>query len=98
MIDHKIELVDPSASPPHPCLYCMSEDELKAVKATIIDYLAKGWIRPSTSPYGAPVIVIYKKTGELHKVINYHMLNKQTHIDNYAIPWIDELINKLGRA
>ena len=49
----------------------MSEDELKAVKLTIKDYLDKGWMQPSTSLYRAPVIVIRKKTRELHIVIDY---------------------------
>ena len=76
----------------------MSEEELSAVKRTIGDYLEKGWIRPSTSPYGAPVIVIRKKTGELRIVIDYRMLNKQTRIDAYPIPRIDELLDRLSKA
>ena len=39
----------------------MSEEEIAAVKSTIADYLQKGWIHPSASLYGAPVIVIQKK-------------------------------------
>ena len=54
----------------------MGEDELKAVKLTIKEYLDKGWIRPSTSPYGAPVVFIHKKTRELCIVIDYQMVNK----------------------
>ena len=75
-MDHKIDLIDPDAPPPKPRLYRMNEEELIAVKQTIADYIDKGWIRPSTSPYGAPVIVIRKKTGELRIVIDYRMLNK----------------------
>ena len=75
-IDHRIDLIDPTAPPPRSRLYRMSEDELAAVKSTIDDYIDKGWIRPSTSPYGAPVIVIRKKTGELRIVIDYRLLNK----------------------
>ena len=76
----------------------MSEDKLKAVKTTIKDYLTKGWIQPNTGLYRALVIVIHKKTGKLHIVINYHMLNKQTHIDSYPIPQINELLDRLGRT
>ena len=47
-------------NPPRPQLYCMSEEELAAVKSTIADYLQKGWIHPSASLYGAPVIVIQR--------------------------------------
>ena len=45
-VDHRIDLIDPMAPPPHPRLYRMSEDELLAVKHTISDYINKGWIRP----------------------------------------------------
>ena len=75
-VDHKIDLLDKSAVPPRPYLHGMSQDELKAIKLTIKEYLDKLWIQPSTSPYGAPVIVIHKKTRELHIVIDYQMLNK----------------------
>ena len=75
-VDHRIDLLDPTAPPPRPRLYRMSEDELLAVKCTISDYIDKGWIRPSSSPYGAPVLVIRKKTGELRIVIDYRLLNK----------------------
>ena len=54
----------------------MSEEELAAVKSMIADYLQKGWIHPSASPYGALVIVICKKDGALHICIDYWLLNK----------------------
>ena len=54
----------------------MSKEELAAVKSTIADYLQKGWIHPSASPYGALVIVIHKKDGALHICIDYRLLNK----------------------
>ena len=75
-VDHRIDLLDPKAPPPCPRLYRMSEDELLAVKCTISNYVDKGWIRPSSSPHGAPVLVIRKKTGELRIVIDYRLLNK----------------------
>ena len=61
---------------PQPQLYRMSEEELAAVKSIIADYLQKGWIHPSASPYGAPVIVICKKDGALRICIDYQLLNK----------------------
>ena len=75
-IDHKIDLLNPDVVPPRPRLYRISEEELAAVKKTLNEYLEKGWIRPSTSPWGAPVIIIKKKTGELRIVIDYRLLNK----------------------
>ena len=76
----------------------MSEDKLKAIKSTIKEYLDKRWIKPSTSPYGAPVIVICKKTRELCIVIDYQTLINLTHIVSYLIPSIYKLLNKLGKA
>ena len=75
-VDHRIDLIDPTAPPPYPWLYRISEDELLAVKCTISDYIDKGWIRPNSSSYGAPVLVIQKNTGELYIVIDYYLLNK----------------------
>ena len=69
-VDHRIDFIDPTAPPPHPRLYRISEDELLAVKRTISDYIDQGWIRPSSSLYGLPVFVIHKKTGELHNIID----------------------------
>ena len=75
-VDHRIDLIDPTVPPPCPQLYRMLENELLAVKYTISDYIDQDWIKPSSSPYGAPVLVIHKKTGELCIVIDYGLLNK----------------------
>ena len=40
------------------------------------EYLAKGWIKPSCSPWGAPIIFIRKKTGELRMTVDYRALNR----------------------
>ena len=64
------------ATPPYLRLYRILEDKLIAVKYTINDYIDKGWIIPSSSPYGAPVLVIQKKLGELCIVVDYCLLNK----------------------
>ncbi|GBG78127.1 hypothetical protein CBR_g26164 [Chara braunii] len=54
-ICHGITLED-GAVPPRGCIYRMSEEELQVLRAQLDDLLAKGWIRPSFSPYGAPVL------------------------------------------
>ena len=59
--------------------------------------LAKGWIRPSVSPYGAPILFVRKKTGELRMCVNFHSLNKQTHLDMFPIPCIHNLLDKPGK-
>ena len=62
------------------------------------DYLAKGWIRPSTSPYGAPVLFARKPDGSLRMCIDYRALNKQTRKDKYPLPRIDDLLDRLSKA
>ena len=60
--------------------------------------LAKGWIRPSVSPYGAPILFVCKKTGELRMCVDFRALNSMTHLDVFPIPRISDLLDKLGRA
>ena len=60
--------------------------------------LAKGWIRPSVSPYGAPILFVRKKTGELRMCVDFRALNSMTHLDVFPFPCISDLLDKLGRA
>ena len=62
------------------------------------EYLEKGWIRPSCSPYGTPIVFIRKKTGELRMTVDYRALNRQTKKDVYLLPRIDDLLDKLSHA
>ena len=60
--------------------------------------LAKGWIRPSVSPYGAPIHFVRKKTGELRMCVDFRALNSMIRLDVFPIPRISDLLDKLGRA
>ena len=60
--------------------------------------LAKGWIRPSVSPYGAPILFVRKKTGELRMCVDFRALNSMTRLDVFTIPRISDLLDKLDRA
>ena len=60
--------------------------------------LEKGWIHPSVSPYGAPLLFVCKKTGKLRMCIDYRALNRQTKLDIFPIPRIADLLDLLGRA
>ena len=96
-INHKIEL-EPGATPPHRHQYRVSAAELAEVRRQLDEYLEKGWIRPSSSPYGAPIVCIRKKTGELRMTVDYRALNHETKKDIYPLPRINDLLDKLLKA
>ena len=96
-INHKIEL-EPGDTPPYHRQYCVSAAELAEVRRQLDEYLEKGWIRLSSSPYGAPIVFIRKKTGELRMTVDYRALNCQTKKDIYPLPRIDDLLDKLSKA
>ncbi|GBG65469.1 hypothetical protein CBR_g51064 [Chara braunii] len=74
------------------------EEELQVLQAQLDDLLAKGWIRPSCSPYGAPVLFVRKKNKDLRLCIDYRKLNGQTIKNVGPLPRIDDLLERLGGA
>ncbi|GBG84361.1 hypothetical protein CBR_g38333 [Chara braunii] len=96
-IRHEIILED-GAVPPRHCIYRMSEEELSVLRAQLDDLLEKGWIRPSSLPYGAPVLFVQKKNKDLQLCIDYHKLNAQTIRNAGPLPRIDDLLERLGGA
>ncbi|GBG76305.1 hypothetical protein CBR_g22053 [Chara braunii] len=79
-ISHEV-ILQADAVPPKGCIYRMSEEELTELRTQLDDLLDKGWIRPSSSPYGAPVLFVRKKNKDLHLCIDYRKLNAQTTQD-----------------
>ncbi|GBG59235.1 hypothetical protein CBR_g32252 [Chara braunii] len=63
--------LEDGAVPPRGCIHRMSEEELQVLRAQLDDLLAKGWIRPSCSPYGALVLFVRKKNKDLRLCIDY---------------------------
>ncbi|GBG61300.1 hypothetical protein CBR_g19833 [Chara braunii] len=96
-IRHGITLEN-GAVPPRGCIYRMSEEELQVLRAQLDDLLAKGWIRPSGSPYGAPVLFVRKKNKDLRLRIDYRKLNAQTIKNAGPLPRIDDLLERLSGA
>ena len=72
--------------------------ELKELKEQLQELLDKGFIRPSTSPWGAPVLFVKKKDGTLRLCIDYKELNKVTVKNKYPLPRIDDLFDQLQGA
>ena len=88
----------PDSVPPYKWQYRVSAAELAEVRWQLYEYLKKGWIHPSCLPYGAPIIFIRKKTGELQMTVDYRALSRQTKKDVYPLPHIDDLLDKLSKA
>ncbi|GBG80647.1 hypothetical protein CBR_g31107 [Chara braunii] len=96
-IRHEI-ILEAGAVPPRGCIYRMSEEELSVLRAQLDDLLEKGWIRPSSSPYGAPVLMARKKNKDLRLCIDYRKLNAQIVKNADPLPRIDDLLERLGGA
>lgn len=95
-IEHVIPTL-PDAQPPFMRMYRLSPAELAEVKSQVQDLLERGLIEPSTSTYGAPILFVKKKTGEL-RMVDYRALNKLTVKNRYPLPGIDDLFDKLHGA
>ena len=93
--EFKIELED-DTPPIHRPIYKLSPLELEEAKKQIQYMLEHGYIRPSISPYGAPVLFAPKKDGGLRFCIDYRWLNKKTIKNRYPLPLPEELFDRLG--
>ena len=93
-IDHVIELLPGSESPSR-SIYRLSYKKTNELKRQLENLLAKGYIHLSVSPFGAPVLFVYKKKGTLRLCIDYHVLNKITIKNRYPLPRIEDLMDRL---
>lgn len=96
-VDHKIELI-PGQTPPSRAPYRMSPKEMKELKLQLDDNLARGFIRPSKSPYGAPILFVPKKSGESRMCVDYRALNRITVKNKYPLPRTEDLFDQLRGA
>jgi hypothetical protein len=96
-VDHKITLV-PGATPPNQRYYRLSYEEQAECKRQLEDGLAKGHIRPSTSPWGSPVLFVKKKDGSYRMCIDYRALNALTIKNRTPLPRVDDLMDQIRGA
>ncbi|KAL3715744.1 hypothetical protein ACJRO7_007483 [Eucalyptus globulus] len=96
-IEFVIELA-PGTEPISKAPYRMALSELKELKVQLQELLDKGFIRPSASPRGAPVLFVKKKDGSLRLCIDYRQLNQMTIKNKYPLPRIDDLFDQLQGA
>jgi len=73
----------------------MATDELKELKEQLQELQEKGYIRPSSSPWGSPVLFVRKKDGSLRMCIDYRTLNEVTIKNKYPLPRINDLFDQL---
>ncbi|GJZ33886.1 putative reverse transcriptase domain-containing protein [Tanacetum coccineum] len=96
-VEFNIELI-PGAEPISKAPYRMAPIELKELKDQLQELLERGFIRPSVSPWGAPVLFVKKKDGSMRLCIDYRELNKITIRNRYPLPRIDDLFDQLQGA
>ncbi|RVW97780.1 Transposon Ty3-I Gag-Pol polyprotein [Vitis vinifera] len=96
-VEFTIDLV-PGIGPMSKAPYRMAPVELKELKVQLQELLDKGFIRPSVSPWGAPVLFVKKKDGSMRLCIDYRELNKVTVRNKYPLPRIDDLFDQLQGA
>ncbi|KAA0054678.1 gag protease polyprotein [Cucumis melo var. makuwa] len=96
-VEFAIEL-EPGTVPISRAPYRMAPAELKELKVQLQELLDKGFIRPSVSPWGAPVLFVKKKNGSMRLCIDYRELNKVTVKNRYPLPRIDDLFDQLQGA
>ncbi|GJU55399.1 putative reverse transcriptase domain-containing protein [Tanacetum coccineum] len=76
-------------------LYRLAPSELEELSGQLKELQDKGFIQPSSSPWGAPVLFVKKKDGSFRVCIDYRELNKLTIKNRYLIPRIDDLFDQL---
>ena len=96
-VDLFIEVVQ-GTTPISRAPYRMAPTELKELKTQLQELLDKGFIRPSVSPWGAPVLFVKKKDGTLRMCIDYRQINKVTVKNKYPFPRIEDLFDQLRGA
>ena len=96
-IEFAIDVV-PSAALVSITPYRMAPVELKELKLQLQELLEKGFIRPSVSLWGAPVLFVKKKDGTLRLCVDYRQLNKMIVKNKYSLPRIDDLFDQLKGA
>ena len=96
-VDFSIEL-EPGTRPISKAPYRIAPVEMLELKRQLEELAEKGFIRPSVSPWGAPVLFVRKKDGSLRLCIDYRELNKVTIKNKYPLSRIDDLLDQLQGA
>ncbi|GJU22531.1 putative reverse transcriptase domain-containing protein [Tanacetum coccineum] len=96
-VEFRIDLI-PGATPVAKSPYRLAPSEMQELSKQLQELQDKGFIRPSHSPWGAPVLFVKKKNGSMRMCIDYRELNKLTVKNRYPLPRIDDLFDQLQGA
>ncbi|GJS99600.1 putative reverse transcriptase domain-containing protein [Tanacetum coccineum] len=96
-IEFRIELI-PGAVPIAKSPYRLAPSELEELSGQLKELQDKCFIRPSSSPWGAPILFVKKKDGSFRMCIDYRELNKLTVKNRYPLPRLDDLFDQLQRS
>nr|GEW12726.1 putative reverse transcriptase domain-containing protein [Tanacetum cinerariifolium] len=93
-VEFQIDLI-PGAAPVARTPYRLAPSDMKESSKQLQELSDKGFIRPSSSPWGAPDLFVEKMDGSFRMCIDYRELNKLTVKNHYPLPWIDDLFDQL---
>ncbi|GKB20162.1 putative reverse transcriptase domain-containing protein, partial [Tanacetum coccineum] len=93
-VEFQIDLI-PGAAPVARAPYILAPSKMQELSDQLQELADRGFIRPSTSPWGAPVLFVKKKNGSFRMCIDYRELNKLTVKNRYPLPRIDDLFDQL---
>ncbi|GJT42758.1 hypothetical protein Tco_0951473 [Tanacetum coccineum] len=93
-VEFQINLI-PEATPAARAPYRLAPSEMQELSNQLQELADRGFIQPSTSPWGAPVLFVKKKDGSFRMCIDYWELNKLTVKNHYSLPRIDDLLDQL---
>jgi hypothetical protein len=96
-IYHKIDLIPGSVPPSRPS-YRQSIKELDELKQQLTEFIDKGFIRPSESSFGAPILFVKKSDGSLRFCVDYRLLNNITIKNKTTLPLVDDLFDRVQGA
>nr|GFD31737.1 putative reverse transcriptase domain-containing protein [Tanacetum cinerariifolium] len=94
-VEFQIDLIPPRAAPIARASYRLDPFEMKELSKQLQELSDKGFIRPSSSPWGASILFVKKKDGSFKMCIDYRELNKLTVKNRYPLPSIDDLFDQL---
>ena len=96
-VKHDIVLL-PDAVPIKRRPYPLPPKKLEAMRSQVIDLANNHWIEPSTSPWGAPILFVPKKNGDLRMCVDFRDLNALTVDDSFPLPRIEVMLHKAAGA